>query len=111
MDSETSVELEAGDFVYQSNQELFLVVMDETDTSYLFAVHGWREIDKDRLDGYIEREDGRLFRKDDVDAVIDENADDDTAEHYNRLLELFSQYDELDFSDEGPHTEFALEDK
>jgi hypothetical protein len=110
MDTETSVELEAGDFVYQSNQELFLVVMEENDNSYVFAVHGWREIDKDRLDGYVEREDGRLFKQDDVDTVIDENADDDTTEHYERLREFFSQYSNADFPDSGPHTEFTLDD-
>jgi len=36
-------DLTAGDFLYQSDQELFLVVVDETEDSYVFAAHGWRD--------------------------------------------------------------------
>lgn len=106
---DVSVSLEPGDFLYQSDQELFLVVMEEDDDSYLFAVHGWREIDKERLGEYIDGENGKLHRREDVETVVEEDGDDDTIERYRALYKLFREYS--DKSDEdGPHREFTLED-
>lgn len=109
MDSDETLDLDAGDFLYQSDQELFLVVMEERDDSYKLAVHGWREIGKNRLQEYTDGENGKLHRQADVDDVIEQDADDDTAESYEQLYSLFDLYTD-GISDDGPSEEFALED-
>lgn len=102
--------MEEGDFVYQSEQELFLVVADESDESYTFAVHGWREIDKDRLEEYLENGD-MLHRSEDVERVIEEGDSDVTKERFERLQEmLFDIYEESSLEDDGVHEEFVLDD-
>jgi hypothetical protein len=103
--------LEPGDFVYQSDQELFLVVIGETETSYKFAVHGWRNIDKERLDEYVSHDNGKLYQQSDVEEALDDNASDEQREQYEVLQQLFNAYADADISEEGPHTDFALEDK
>lgn len=104
------VDLEPGDFVYQSDQELFLVVMEETDDGYRFAVHGWREISHNRLEQYIDGEHGKLYDRDELEQIIEEEADKETAGHFKRLEDLFEQYAENPTEDDGPHTEFVMED-
>lgn len=104
------VDLEPGDFVYQSDQELFLVVMEETEDGYRFAVHGWREIGHNRLHEYIEGEHGKLYKEDELEQIIEEEADDDTRQHFERLRDVFEQYREGETEDEGPHTDFVMED-
>lgn len=103
-------DLERGDFVYQSDQELFLVVYDEDEETYHFAVHGWRSIDKNRLDEYLDHQNGKLFDQEQIDELIEEKADDDTKEHYEMLERLFEAYNDSDFDEDGPHTDFAMED-
>lgn len=110
MEDERELDLEPGDFLYQADQELFLVVMREQEDSYLFSVHGWRDIDKNRVDEYVENDHSKLYGKDYIDDVIEEDAPEESEKNYERLLELFEQYAK-DFEDEGPHTDFALEDK
>jgi len=104
------VDLEEGDFVYQSDLELFLVVIDETDNSYRFAAHGWREIDKNRVDEYLSHDNAKLHRADDVTDVVENNGSDEEKEHFNQLKTMFDVYDDIDLKEEGPHTEFDLTD-
>lgn len=104
-------DLEEGDFVYQSDQELFLVVTDVGKETYHFAVHGWRSIDKERLDEYLDHQNGKLYKQGQVTDLIEDEADDETRENFEQLMELFSAYEDVDLEEEGPHTDFALEDK
>jgi len=103
-------ELEKGDFVYQNDFELFLVCIGETEESYRFAVHGWRNIDKERVGEYIDHKNGELNKQEDIKKVVKEHGDDDQKEHFEELLRLFSEYSDANFSEDGPHTDFALED-
>jgi len=103
-------DLDAGDFLYQSDQELFLVVMEENEDSYTFAAHGWRDIDKERLDEYIEDSRSKVHRQDEVEKLIDDSGDDETQRQFNKLKQLFAVYEETEFPDVGPHEDFALED-
>lgn len=107
--SET-ITLENGDFVYQSDQELFLVCIGETDTSYKFAVHGWRNIDKERLDEYVSHDNGQLYKQDTIDEIVESDATEEQQENFDTLREMFAQYEEQDFAEDGPHTEFTLDD-
>jgi hypothetical protein len=104
------LELSKGDYVYQSDQELFLVMTGETENSYQFAVHGWREIGKDRLDEYISHENGKLYQQTDIEELVEEEGDDSEKESFVKMLEMFNAYSDADLDEEGPHTEFALED-
>lgn len=104
-------DLDISDFLYQSDQELFLVVMDEDEDSYTFAVHGWREIGKDRIDEYIEHSRSKVHRQDEIEQLIDENADDDTEKQFNKLKQLFAVYENANIPEEGPHRDFTLEEK
>lgn len=103
-------ELEKGDFVYQSDQELFLVVMGVQEDSYNFAVHGWRNIGKERLAEYIDHQNGKLYRQDQIEELVENEADEETAANFEKLMELFESYEQVEFEEEGPHTDFALED-
>lgn len=105
-----SVELSQGDFLYQSDQEIFLVVVDEYDDSYRFAVHGWRDIGKDRLDEYISHSNGKLYSQEKIDSIVKDEADDETRQTYESMKEMFRVYADADLSDDGPHTEFMLDD-
>ncbi len=102
--------LSAGDFLYQSDQELFLVVTGETEDSYEFAVHGWREIDKERLDEYVSHENGKLYRQDDVSQIVHEEASPEQEQNFNTLKKLFNTYSRVELDNDGPHTEFTLDD-
>jgi|APHM01.1.fsa_nt_gi hypothetical protein len=101
--------LEVGDFLYQSDQELFLVVTGVNDDSYEFAVHGWREIADYRLKEYLDGDKGELFRQEDVSDVVENEREPDVQRKFKLLTDLFSAY-EGGLDDEGPHTEFRLED-
>lgn len=103
-------ELEEGDFVYQSDQELFLVVIDQDEDSYSFAVHGWRNIDKERLSEYIDHQNGKLYRQDQITELVENEGDAETKEHFSKLQELFASYKDIDLEEEGPHTDFILDD-
>lgn len=104
------VELSPGDFLYQSDQELFLVVIEEKENHYVFAAHGWREIDKGRLDGYIEDERSTIYTEEEVEKLVDEKGNEDEQEQFSKLKELFEVYKGIDIVDGGPQTEFALDD-
>lgn len=108
-DDELDINLSKGDFLYQSDQELFLVVTDVNENSYDFAAHGWREIDKDRLSEYVDGANGQLYREEKVAEVVKEEKSDDTKEKFDALRELFSVYED-GISDDGPHERFKLED-
>lgn len=102
--------LDKGDFVYQSDQELFLVVIGEDEDTYRFAVHGWRNIGKERLDEYIDHQNGKLYRQEHITELVETEGDQSTQEHYSNLQELFSAYSEIELKENGPHTDFTLED-
>lgn len=97
-------ELSPGDFLYQSDQELFLVVMEEKEESYRFAAHGWRDIDKERLDEYIEDSRSKIHRQ----SKFEEEFDDD--ENLNKLKQLFKVYENAELPDDGPADDFALDE-
>jgi len=98
------VELSPGDFLYQSDQELFLVVMGENEESYKFAVHGWRDIDKERLDEYIEDSRSKVHKQD----TFEDEVDDD--EKLNKLKQLFKVYEKAELPESGPPEDFALDE-
>ncbi len=104
-------DLSAGDFLYQSDQELFLVVTGETEDSYTFAAHGWRDIGKDRIDEYIEDSRSKIHRQGEIEQLIDENGDSSTEEQFNKLTQLFRVYEKADIPSDAPHRDFALEEK
>ena len=105
------MDLSEGDFLYQADQELFLVVTEETEKSYKFAVHGWREIGKERLDEYIEDEHMSLHRGEQVEQIVEEDGSDEMRKRFDQLRELlFETYADAELEDEGPHTDFILED-
>jgi hypothetical protein len=100
-------DLEPGDFLYQSDQELFLCVTNVTDDEVQFAVHGWRNIGKDRLDDYINDSRSRVYNENIEDALGD---GDETKTQLNQLKQLFSVYSNADLPDDGPNDEFAMEE-
>lgn len=103
-------ELSPGDFLYQSDQELFLMVMAENEDSYQFAAHGWRNIDKHRVEEYIDGESAKLFTQETVESVIDDAADDTYEDSYRKLHDLFDVYSNADFDKDGPHERFSLDE-
>jgi len=108
-DSSNSIdELEPGDFLYQSDQELFLVVTGETEEGYKLAVHGWREISKERLAKYINGEHGKLHTSDEIEDMIEEKGERDVREGFARLKGLFESYADSDGVSVGD--DFVMED-
>jgi len=104
------VELTEGDFLYQSDQEIFLVVADESDDSYTFAVHGWRHIDKGRIDEYIQDSRSKVHQQEDMEGVIMDEADESAQKEFNKLKQLFSVYEQEELSGESIPDEFGLDD-
>jgi hypothetical protein len=105
------IELEPGDFVYQADQELFLVVMEDDDDTYHFAVHGWRTIDKDRLDEYMTHRDKQMFYDDEIDHILQEEATEEELERYRTIVKVFETYKEHSFLPDGLHTDFSMDDE
>lgn len=103
-------ELKPGDFLYQSDQELFLVVMAENEDSYQFAAHGWRNIDKNRVKEYINGDGSKLFTQETVESVIDDGGDGKDRASYHKLSDLFEVYAAADFDEDGPHERFSLDE-
>jgi hypothetical protein len=103
--------LSTGDFLYQSDQELFMVVVEDNDDSMKFAVHGWRDIDKERVDEYIDDGRSKIHKQSEIETLIDEKGDSETREQLNKLKQLFSVYRQADIPDNGPQEDFKLEDK
>lgn len=104
------VDLEPGDYLYQSDQELFLVVVDVREDSYLFAAHGWRDIDKERLDQYIEDSHSKVHKQNEVEEFINSEGDNNDELQFNKLKQLFSVYENADIPSDGAHTDFALDE-
>lgn len=109
--SDDRVDLSPGDFLYQTDKELFHVVMEETQEGYIFSVHGFRDISHDRLKEYLDGEHGKLYRQEQLEKAIEEDGDEDAAENLSQLERIFSTYEDLDLSEDGPQYEFSLEDK
>jgi hypothetical protein len=103
-------DLSEGDFVYQSDLELFLVVTGETENSYQFAAHGWREIGKERLDEYLSHDSAKLSSQEDVIEYIENKGDPETKQQFETLLKMFNAYADHDFEEGFPNKNFTLED-
>lgn len=105
------VELDKGDFLYQANEEIFLVCIENREDKIEFAVHGWRTIDKERLDQYLDAEKPVIHTENEVEEVIERVDDPDASDKYDWLTEIFEQYSESEIEDESAHEDFSLEDK
>lgn len=101
-------DLEPGDFLYQSDQELFLCVTNVTDDEVQFAVHGWRNIGADRVDEYIESNRSNIHK--DIESALLEEGDESDKKQFNQLKQLFSVYEHSDVPENGPHERFALDE-
>lgn len=104
-------DLSPSDFLYQSDQELFLVVVEENEDSYTFAAHGWREIGKDRIGEYIEDSRSKVHKQSDVEELIQEKGDEQTKKQFNKLKQLFAVYENAEIPTDGAHTAFTLDEK
>ena len=105
------MDLSEGDFLYQGEQELFLVVVDETDDTYRLAAHGWRDIDKERLDEYVESEHMSIYKGEDVIREVKRDGDSEMEDRISQLQRmLFDTYSERTFTEEGPVEDFILDD-
>lgn len=103
-------ELSPGDFLYQSDQELFLVVIEENDESVKFAAHGWRDIDKDRIDEYVEDTRSKVHKQDEIEELIDDKGDEGTRKQFNKLKQLFAVYEDVEVPSESPPEHFTLDE-
>lgn len=101
--------LEPGDFFYQADGELFLVVISNNENDIEFAVHGWRTIGKDRLNDYLDAEKPIIHTERQVESVVDEASDEEAEKKLDWLREIFEQYEDADLSDSA-HTDFSMED-
>ena len=105
------MDLSEGDFLYQGEQELFLVVVDKTDDTYRLAAHGWRDIDKKRLDEYVESEHMSIYKGEDVIREVKRDGDSEMEDRISQLQRmLFDTYSERTFTEEGPVEDFILDD-
>jgi hypothetical protein len=104
-------DLSKGDFLHQADQELFLVCIDESEDSYTFAVHGWREIGKERLDEYLDHKSGKLFDGEELAQIVEDEGDDEDIENFEQFLELVSAYKDTDVDADQMIDKYALKDK
>lgn len=102
------MELEKGDFLYQVDQELFLVVTDISKKSYTFSVHGWRTIDKERIDQYLDDPKSNIHHMDTVQSVIRNEGSQSMKEEYEELRAMFE--DVYGSSDLTFGESFSMED-
>jgi hypothetical protein len=102
--------MEPGEFLYQSDQEIFMVVIEENDDSYVFAVHGWREVDKNRLESYLAENGGTLYTEHDTRVTVEEHGTDEQLKHYEEMVKFFRMYADADTSGDGPHTTFGSDE-
>lgn len=104
-------ELSRGEFLYDAEQELFYVVVQQNNDTVTFAVHGWRTMNVDRVDEYITSDRVSLFHEDDVHEVIEEDGDKKLAEQIAALKKnVFNVYQEREYDEDGPHESFALDE-
>lgn len=105
------MELNEGDFLYQADQELFLVVVEENEESYKLAAHGWREVGKDRLSEYIENEHMSLYTSKEVVEEIEQSDEESLHQRIKDLKRiLFDTYADRTFDEDGPQSSFILRD-
>jgi len=104
------VDLEAGDYLYQADQELFLVCIADREDEVEFAVHGWRTIDKDRLNKYLDADKPVIHTEDQVENVIEDADDPNAREKLDWLSGIFEQYERGEIPESSEHEEFSLED-
>jgi len=105
------VELESGEFIYNADGEQFLVAIEEDDESYLFAVHGWQRIGKDRLDEYLHDEQMSLYTEDIVMDAVSLEGDEEQRKAMQMLQTRFLDlYGDGEMPDVGPHNTFVADD-
>lgn len=104
------VSLEPGDYLYQADQELFLVCMEDREDEIEFAVHGWRTIDKGRLESYIEEDKPIVHTQDQVRDVVTDADDPKAEEKLDWLTDIFEKYERVDVEEDSAHSDFALDD-
>lgn len=88
-------ELSEGDCLFQPEQEIFYVVTGTDDDSVHFAIHGWRSIGKERLEGYLDSNgDQFLLTEEELREMVDE---DEAHEQLDRLKDMvFTVYADED---------------
>lgn len=101
------MDLEPGSFLYQADQEIFLAVIEDCDDEVRFAVHGWRTIDKDRLESYLSAGKPVMHTEEQVMEVIDEADDPDAERKIEWLKEIFETYKK---DVDETHEDFSLDD-
>lgn len=104
------VSLEPGDFLYQADQELFLVCIEDREDEIEFAVHGWRTIDKSRLNDYLDADKPVIHTEDQVRDVIEEADDPKAEEKLDWLRSIFDQYRDAEIEQESAHSDFSMDD-
>lgn len=102
-------DLEAGDFLYQANEEIFLVVIENKEDNIDFAVHGWRTIDKDRLRRYLDADNPVIHTEEQVEEVVANVDDPEADEKMEWLRGVFEQYEQNTDSDSA-YDDFTLND-
>lgn len=104
------VSLEPGDYLYQADQELFLVCMEDREDEIEFAVHGWRTIDKQRLESYLDEDKPIVHTQDEVRDVVTDADDPNAEEKLDWLTDIFEQYEDAEVEEDSAHSDFALDD-
>lgn len=102
--------LEPGDFLYQADQELFLVCMEDREDEIEFAVHGWRTIDKERLDSYLDADRPIIHTEDEVREAVADADDPKAGDRLAWLTDIFEKYENVDVESDSAHSDFALDD-
>lgn len=104
------VSLEPGDFLYQADQELFLVCIEDREDEIEFAVHGWRTIDKKRLSDYLDADKPVIHTEEQVKHVVEEADDPNAEEKLDWLKNIFEQYKRAEIEEDSAHSDFSLDD-
>lgn len=105
-DEEEIVEnLSKGDCLFHPQQESFFVVTDTGEDSINFAIHGWRSIDKDRLESYLMQEgEHKMFITE--DELREQIQDEEAEDRLDRLKNMvFTVYLDEDKYAEPPDSE------
>lgn len=102
------VDLKPGDFLYQADQELFLVCIEDRDEEVEFAVHGWRTIDKERLGKYLDADKPVIHTEEQVRKVVEDVDDPKADEKLEWLTDIFEQYKNVEV--DATHSDFSLDD-
>lgn len=84
---------EKGDFFYDPEHELFLVVSSTDDETYTLAVHGWWELSEDRIEEYREEKMPGFVTADELEELIAADGSDELQETFAEIQALFEKYE------------------